>query len=123
MYYALVYTNLMLVIGRDHSLAVFTSIILFMEVIWSKSNRSNNLTKIISCTMFIYAAYFVSGNNPMISDLCFNCGGIFVDSLHPFSPVIVVLKMTYTIYLGVMVYSILDFINNGDELKNTRILI
>ena len=123
LYYALTYTNIMLVIGRDHSLGVLLAIILFMEVIWSKRNYSNRLVKIFSSTLFVYAAYSFSGNNPQIADFCFNCGGIFMDGLHPLSPIVVVLKMTYTIYLTVMVFSVLDYINNGELLRNTRVFM
>lgn len=116
MYFNLTYTNMMVVIGRDHSLGVLLAIILFMEVVWSKRNTASNLHKVLSSTLFVYTAYSFSGNNPQIADFCFNCGGIFYDGLHPLAPGVVFLKMTYTIFLSVMVYSILDIHNQGYQL-------
>ena len=52
--------------------------------------------------------FATSGNRLKIASLCVKCGTLFMDDFHPFSGVIVAIKLCYPFLLPLLVGTMLD---------------
>jgi len=95
-------TPILMIMGRFNPYGITLSLFYVINNTWRTPSHYSQFERSYIANAFMILSFYVAGSSFFQSDLCLNCGALFMDTFHFFSGPILILKGIYPILLGTL---------------------